>query len=147
MSANPHPKSPHSQSPKDRARILLELLRDKKTKSGFDPLLSEATVQAENTTIPSPEALKQSARELLERINQQPTPTTPSTRLGAMPMAILRSTIAALVDGSRLAQEHPSVIALVIAHQSRKTQATILRGLPAQQARRVQRALRFVRVG
>ena len=125
-------------TPADRARILLELLKEQKAKSDMKPLISQAEAKAKSTDDPSTDSLRDSARELLRRIGRVPQPEKPR---GAMPPKILRSTIAALVDGHDLVREHPAVIAMVIADQSRDTQKAFLQSLPGRQARRVQRAL------
>ena len=59
---------------------------------------------------------------------------------------VLKSTIAALVDGRYLAKEHPAVIAIVIQHQSFQTQAAVLRSLGGKRARRVRSALNELHV-
>lgn len=131
----------HAQTPTtpaDRARILLELLREQKAKSEMQPLLKQAKTQAKNSAHPEADTLRESARELLRRIGRAPKPVQ---KKGAMSPQVLKSTIAALLDGQDLVREHPAVIATVIADQSRATQKSFLQSLPGKQARRIQRAL------
>lgn len=124
----------------ERARVLLELLREQRSDSDMGSLISEAQGVAGSRAVPSDDALRNSARELLKRIGRKTRPQAAKS-VGMMTPAVVRSTVAALVDGKNLTREHPAIIAMVIEHQDRKTQASVLRGLPGRKARKVQRAL------
>ena len=139
-----NPGAESSQPVVDRARVLVELLKEHKAGNAVAPLIKDARHAAGLTpmeqTKPAPEALRNSARELLKRIGRKTTPTLPRAR-GMMSPEVLRTTIAALVDGKRLSQEHPAVIAIVIENQPRSTQSAVMRALPGRTARQVRRAL------
>lgn len=136
----PHNSSAPESAPQERARVLLELLREQRGDTEMGGLISDARDKAGAQKVPSAEALRNSARELLERIGRKTRPK-PAQAVGMMTPAIVRSTVAALVDGKNLTREHPAIIAMVIEQQDRKTQASVLRGLPGRKARKVQRAL------
>ena len=129
--------------------MLLELLKERREDASIAPLVKDAETAAAakpSTVEPPPRALRDSARELLERIGRGSTPPPPKGR-GAMAPKVLRSTIAALVNGDRLAAEHPAVIAVVIENQPRSMQAAVMRALPGRVARRVRTALLALATG
>ena len=140
------PRASDPQTPAARARILLELLRNRGQEKGLSPLIEAASQVAGRLDAPppDPDVLRQSARELLERIGRKQHPPLPRTP-GPMDPTALRSTVAGLIDGRQLSKEHPAVIAIVIERQSHRMQAAVLRGLGAPLARDVRRAL--IRLG
>lgn len=131
----------------ERAKVLLAILKEKRDQKGIAPLIAEAesavNTHPERAIHPELNVLRQSARELLARIGKRIIPK-PAGLSGPMGRDVLRSTIAALVDGQHLSREHPAIIAIVIEHQSTQTQAAVLRSLPGRLARRVQRDLRIM---
>ena len=135
-------------SAQERAKVLLSLLEDQRDKGDVAPLLERAESLATDAPAGRDErgnsdprdVLRQSAKELLERIGRSSKPK-PALKRGAMTPSTVRRTVASLIDGRLLTNEHPSVIAIVIAHQSRETQRSVLKSLPGRLARRVQRSL------
>ena len=138
------PPNSETQSSAERARVLLELLKERRSETAVAPLVKDAQAAADGlyqtTERPAPSTLRDSARELLERIGRKTAPPA-QRKPGAMPPKVVRSTIAALVNGDRLAAEHPAVIAVVIENQPRSMQTAVMRALPGRVARRVRTAL------
>jgi hypothetical protein len=138
---------PHTADNAERARILLALLDTTKPDAALEALTRTAKTltagslsDSASADLPSQETLMQSARALLSRLKEMPDkPRHQVTKPPAQ--AIIRSTIAALINDSALPREHPAIIAIVLQNQSAATKAAVLRSLPGNTARRVQRAL------
>jgi flagellar motor switch protein FliG len=147
---------PKETSSAERARILLALIDQQGRKADFGALTKKAeALQSQGGArdthdMPSRETLLRSARDLLSRLEpgkkQQTAPApTPKPRGGMLSKAVIRSTIAALIEESDLSREHPAIIAIVLQNQSSKTKAAVLRQLPGPLARRVQQSMERVK--
>lgn len=159
MPQDPQPntpaKSPQAHLPKEtssaeRARILLALIDQQGRNADLGALTKKAEeLQGQGSArdpndMPSRETLLRSARDLLSRLEpvkkRQSTPM-PKPRGGMLSKAVIRSTIAALIEESDLSREHPAIIAIVLQNQNSKTKAAVLRQLPGPLARRVQQSM------
>lgn len=166
MSQDPQPQSnttpaPKAHLPKDtssaeRARILLALIDKQAAKSDLGALTQQAKAlqsqagDQDHLDMPSRETLLRSARDLLSRLepgkkHQTMPPRAPKPRSGMVSRAVIRSTIAALIEESDLSKEHHAIIAIVLQNQTAKTKAAVLRQLPGPLARRVQQSIERVK--
>lgn len=146
---------PKETSSAERARILLALIDQQGRKANLGVLTQKAeALQSQGGVrdgheMPSRETLLRSARDLLSRLEpgkrQQSAPAPKPSSGGMQSKAVIRSTIAALIEESDLSREHPAIIAIVLHNQTSKTKAAVLRQLPGPLARRVQQSMERVK--
>lgn len=137
----------------ERARILLALIDKQSIPDALEPLAADARklqpgIGPDATGMPSPASLQASARDLLSRLESARVSPREKPAAAQNPLphkAIFRSTIAALIKDSKLTDEHPAVIAIVLQNQNARTQAAVLRQLPGRTARQVTRTIGALR--